>query len=349
VTNDEFESAGKLCEMALPASRKAGDPSLAQSLASRSKEVRELAKGFADVKKARETLKKSPTDAAANLSVGKYYCFTKGSWSQGLPMLAAGNDSTLKALAAADLAEPTVPAEQSKVGDGWWDLSTTVKPPQQSRLQERAGYWYKQAAPGLNGVSKAVVDKRLRALAATIVVDMLSQADATKDAMTGTWTRNGSEISCNESNALLKFPPAIEGSFEMTIDFTRTGGTHPLYLMFPIGDHVGQITLSNRSGAYGALDPIDHKYNGIDGPGAFKPCELRNGQRYSLMVRVQVKGEDTEVNASLDKQQVIHWTGKVTAMEKAFQDCDLPEKHAAFGSVRSPTILHKAQFRLLPE
>ena len=34
----------------------------------------------------------------ANLTVGKYYCFQKGDWEKGLPMLALGQDETLKAL-----------------------------------------------------------------------------------------------------------------------------------------------------------------------------------------------------------------------------------------------------------
>lgn len=48
-------------------------------------------------------LEAKPTDPVANVAVGKFYCLLKGQWSQGIPMLALGNDPTLSELAKAEL------------------------------------------------------------------------------------------------------------------------------------------------------------------------------------------------------------------------------------------------------
>ena len=83
------------------------------------------------------TLKEKPGDTEANLTVGKYECFSKGKWDKGLPMLAKSNDDTLKSLAARDIAGADSSTEQMKLGDAWWNIS-----------KERANYWYDMALPG---------------------------------------------------------------------------------------------------------------------------------------------------------------------------------------------------------
>lgn len=69
-------------------------------------------------------------------------------------MLAAGSDEELKSLAEKDVAGAASTKEQVKLGDAWWDVS-----------KERATYWYKQALPGLAGLEKDRVEKRVAAIA----------------------------------------------------------------------------------------------------------------------------------------------------------------------------------------
>ena len=44
-------------------------------------------------------LEKQPGDPTANLAAGRYYCFVKGDWEMGIPMLALGSETALKELA----------------------------------------------------------------------------------------------------------------------------------------------------------------------------------------------------------------------------------------------------------
>ena len=114
------------------------------------------------MKEAAAVLDKKPDDAAANLTVGKYYCFQKGDWEKGLPMLALGQDETLKAVAAQEIAGVTKPDDQVKVGDAWWDLAEKEQGRVQATLRGRANYWYQQALPELSGLAKAKLEKRIK-------------------------------------------------------------------------------------------------------------------------------------------------------------------------------------------
>ena len=98
----------------------------------------------------------------ANLTVGKYYCFQIGDWEKGLPMLALGQDETLKALAAQEIAGVTKADDQVKVGDAWWNLAEKEQGKVQAALRGRANYWYQQALPELSGLAKAKLEKRIK-------------------------------------------------------------------------------------------------------------------------------------------------------------------------------------------
>ena len=64
--------------------------------------------------------------------------------------MAKGSDEKLKSLAAKDIAGTDSSAEGVKLGDAWWNIS-----------KERADYWYDMALPGLVGLEKDKVIKRI--------------------------------------------------------------------------------------------------------------------------------------------------------------------------------------------
>jgi formylglycine-generating enzyme required for sulfatase activity len=74
---------------------------------------------------ARSVLRTSPDDAAAQASVGEYKCFLKGTWSEGLPLIAKSADSVLANMASEELKSRT-PEDTAKlldVADRWWELA----------------------------------------------------------------------------------------------------------------------------------------------------------------------------------------------------------------------------------
>jgi hypothetical protein len=106
-------------------------------------------------------LKTSPADPEANLALGKLYCFQRGNWDKGMPLLALSSDSALKQLAEKELARPFDSAGMLGVGDGWWELAQKNAPQEKSPLLGRAAYWYRLAQPKLAGLLQVKVEKRL--------------------------------------------------------------------------------------------------------------------------------------------------------------------------------------------
>ena len=161
VAQDNFTVADELGKLALDEARKAREKELIAQAQGRNNEVSELAKVYEDVSAARITLVKTPDDPEANLVVGKYLCFARGDWDKGLPMLALGKDDALKALAKQEREGAASSKEQAKLGDGWWELAEKQDGTVKKQMQARAGHWYQEALPGLSGLTKAKVEKRV--------------------------------------------------------------------------------------------------------------------------------------------------------------------------------------------
>jgi hypothetical protein len=162
LTKDGFAVARQLVTVGLGEAEKAKDGSLSKLISERTAEIEELAKVYEAVKKATATLDETPTDLEANLTVGKYKCFAKGDWDGGLPMLALSNDTELKSLAKQELDGAASSSEQAKLGDGWWSLAEKKDGRAKRQIQGRAAYWYRKALPGLSGLAKDKVEKRLK-------------------------------------------------------------------------------------------------------------------------------------------------------------------------------------------
>jgi hypothetical protein len=69
------------------------------------------------------------------LLVGKYRCFVKSDWENGLLMLALGSDPKLKALAESELAEKP---DTLELGHAWWGYSEAAEGKAQSAARVRA-------------------------------------------------------------------------------------------------------------------------------------------------------------------------------------------------------------------
>jgi serine/threonine-protein kinase len=165
VVSDRYDVASRLLTVADVAARRV-TAGLAQVVEARTSETQQIEKEYKQVKPALETLAGgakgkdalSPKDC---LAVGRFLCVMKRDWASGLPLLARGSDAALQALAKADLAEPTEAAAQVKVGDTWWDLAESQAGFAKKQLRVRARYWYKQALPGLKGLTRTKVERRI--------------------------------------------------------------------------------------------------------------------------------------------------------------------------------------------
>ena len=171
IAEDSFDAARRLATTGAAAARRAKDVALAKRLNNRGKQIETLRRDYASVRDALEVLSKTPDDARANSTVGRYRCFSKGDWEGGLPMLARGGDPQLKILAEQDMADPTSPEARVSLADGWWSLAAKHNGIVKDRLQARAGHWYRLALAELKGLKKVKAQKRLKALADAGVQD----------------------------------------------------------------------------------------------------------------------------------------------------------------------------------
>jgi hypothetical protein len=122
-----------------------------------------LQEGAEEVNLAIDRLMQQPDDPEASLIIGKFRCFAKEDWQIGLPFLAKGSDETLKELARQELLGPTLPSDQVRLADGWWELAgagekrsdPTAKP-----MRLRAIHWYRQALPKLAGLTLVKAQRR---------------------------------------------------------------------------------------------------------------------------------------------------------------------------------------------
>lgn len=161
VRGEDFEAARQLGTLAAAEAHKVHDAGLVAEVQSHLKDLDKLATEYAGVKAANEALEKNPTDPQANLAVGKYLCFVKGDWEQGVPMLALCGDAALKAAAEKDIAADKDPKAKLAAADAWWELSEKEEGLVRQQLQQRAVAWYRQAQSLATGLAAVKIERRI--------------------------------------------------------------------------------------------------------------------------------------------------------------------------------------------
>ncbi len=314
IAKDEYETAIKLAEMALDEARKARDAEVVKAVVARKKELDDLAEAFAEVQAAAKTLETDPTDPAANLAVGKYRCVVKGDWDTGLPMLALGSDSVLKAVAVTDIEGATDHEDQVSLGDEWWDLAKKEEGKTQKRLLGRAAYWYGKALPGLTGLVKDRVDKRLSELTGKTPVDLLRLFDPKKHSVEGSWQRDGSALTARSksTHARIVIPHTFSRSYQLRVVFVRKRGDNTVGVVLPVGKGCCVFGVSCLYNKYSGIRSI----NGVDVPdnGSHVACRIANNRKYELKIDVQLHGQRATITGYLNGEPHVRWEGTQTAL-----------------------------------
>lgn len=167
IEREDFELALRMVALSESVAKRGKMPPLLDRLAAVRKQVAEIQEAHAGVPTAQAALQADPLDPVANLEVGRYVCFYRRQWDDGLPYLAQGDDIKLKVLAQIDLSQPTTAAQQADLADQWYDLASShEKPAIQLAIALRAAYWYQQAFHALpSGLIKSRIQKRLGEIA----------------------------------------------------------------------------------------------------------------------------------------------------------------------------------------
>jgi hypothetical protein len=117
----------------------------------RVKEIADLRTAYDAVADAVRTLAAKPKDPEANLALGKFYALEKGDWERGLPLLAQGSDSKLKALVQGEATVKRDSTELQALGDRYVALADSESGAAKANLRRRAGYWYLRARSAFVG------------------------------------------------------------------------------------------------------------------------------------------------------------------------------------------------------
>jgi hypothetical protein len=164
VAEHRYDTIEELTEIALATARASRDKDLLKKVVDRRRELEEVSKAYALAEKSLETLKEKPDDPQANLIAGRFVCLILNDWPRGLPMLAQGSDPQLKSLATDDLASPQEGMAMASLGDRWVELAASLEGLSRQSARQRATEYYRQAIGRLNGLSKALVEKKLAAI-----------------------------------------------------------------------------------------------------------------------------------------------------------------------------------------
>ena len=161
----DFARADALLNLAAAASVKAKSREMAECIKARMTRVAPLREAYEKVKPALQTLSRTPHDADAAHAVGCYTAFVKGDIDAGLAHLTRSSDAPLSKLAEQDLDTPDAPHEQLVLASAWWDYAQT-NGEFGAGMRRRAGFWYAKAMPALDGLDRALAERRLASLAA---------------------------------------------------------------------------------------------------------------------------------------------------------------------------------------
>lgn len=160
---DQLDAAVRLGVSALAAIRKLSDRDRTRAISDRLAEARIIQSEAAKLgPSAKLPAGPAPTDAEANLAVGRYRCFFKNDWAAGLPNLAAGSDSKLQAAAKKELEIPTTAPARSALADQWWDAAAKLPRDARKNILRHAAEWYWLALPSLNGAPKNTASNRIQ-------------------------------------------------------------------------------------------------------------------------------------------------------------------------------------------
>lgn len=101
-------------------------------------------------------------DSKSSYEIGLFYCFHKGDWDNGLPLLTDCGNETVEALANLDISGGDS-TDYVNIGDAWWALSEKAKAGvYRENAKSRAAYWYQRSVENTaDSLSKIYLEKKI--------------------------------------------------------------------------------------------------------------------------------------------------------------------------------------------
>jgi len=166
---ERFAVAEDMFEMGLNFARRVRDAELQKEIHSHQVQLATRKTQQQDVEKARQQLAAKSDDPDANLTLGRYLCFRKRLWDEGLPHLFDGRDPGLVGLAGREKnVDASSDDEVVALADAWYQWGEQADGDDRRGAWSRARHWYRAVRPRLDGPNGQHVDERLAILASVL-------------------------------------------------------------------------------------------------------------------------------------------------------------------------------------
>jgi hypothetical protein len=182
-------------------------------------------------------------------------------------------------------------------------------------------------------------------------VDVLRLVDTTRNVVAGRWSRSGEQITVEASETpRIAIPVAVDGGYDLELEFTRTSGKGDVAAMVSILSHPCMVTISAADGAMSGFQNVDGRevFN-AENPIVVKPGYLENGRRYRLLVKARIISADlASVDVWLDgKPYLPHWEANPASLS-ASKYWPMPKEDGfGLGAQKSDVTFHTARLRMV--
>ncbi|MGQ9761830.1 MAG: hypothetical protein ACUVQH_07955 [Thermogutta sp.] len=217
ISEDRYDVADSLLDLASNLASQLRDPVRREQFSRRRDEVKSITTAFAAIQDSLEVLQQNPDDPQANEAVGRFYCFVKHEWKKGLPYLAKAETILLRTVAQAELNHQVGTASQLQLADDWWAIGETLAGPEKSAVRRHAGYWYLQCASRLSGEAAQRANARLAESGR--IIDLLALAASRRVTAIGNW-QIGSKylVSPPEPSAQIIFSVVPPAEYDLVVE-----------------------------------------------------------------------------------------------------------------------------------
>jgi hypothetical protein len=154
-----------------------------------------------------------------------------------------------------------------------------------------------------------------RVIPASQPVELLDLVDPARHAVRGNWRFAGKDLVLDPMlHARLALPVQPHGSFELEVDFTKTGGENGVSVIMPVGSGSVAFLPGGMHGRQNLLCTVWWKQ--INANATPQSAHLLNHHRYKLLVRVRLlDDENARIEAELDGVPCIRpWEGLQAAL-----------------------------------
>ncbi len=155
---DDYATALRLSKLMERVSGRTSNRELQASAKKLSKEIEEWSIRYEKIATNLTTGETSTASSETKTELGRYFCFLKGDWQTGLPLLNAGSDEKLREYASAELDSSS---NFITIGDQWWEFAEGLEEISGEIVRRHAAEWYDKGLPQLSGLQKSRVEKRL--------------------------------------------------------------------------------------------------------------------------------------------------------------------------------------------